>query len=945
MATIQVILEAVDKMSGDLKNVEARFGQLDKGMIRTSGTVAKVDDRFSSFSGSIKGVGAQIIVLNQAFALAQQAIRPITAAVGDLVTTFISFESAFTGVVKTVNASQAELQGLKEEFVDLSKEIPLTIEELFKIGELGGQLGITTDNLIGFTKTVAQLAATTNLTLESAATALARLSNIMQISQKDFDRLGSVIVKLGNNLATTEAEIVNFGLRIAGAGKTIGLNEAEVLAFGAALSSVGIRAEAGGTSISRIFIEMQKAVDQTSPKLKVFSSVAGTSIDKFVELFRDNAAEAVIQFVEGLGRAGDQSTQILTDIGLDALRVADSLRRMALAGDLLRDAILLANVELKENLALQREAELRFGTSASQLQLLNNQWGDLKRRLGETITPRLLSFLKSLGPAIDEVSARLKQPVLEERLAEGVISLKEIEELEKRLESQSTLTGRVFEALLLQLGLGFVSFFKTGTEAEALKEKLALLRVEFQDFADEDERINFELGESKKRLEEAKKATVELQSANKGLGSSLESMITSLEAQAVKLTKGEEESLKFTLAAKIMAIEQKAAAKGVRINTDELKKQAEQIVQLTGFLKDLEEENKSAQRAREARRAAAQVDITDFQEDPDENLTADEIARAQKNLSGVAEAAAKAQEERRKKEEKLIGEAFERTKRSSREFRDAFLSDRDKEVARIMDWREDTEAELLKLIEKWRGIAPELTKIYAQQLEQLPTITKDKLEKVENEAQKTTERIGRRAGETLADGIIDAMEGRKFDIADFFADIGRQIIQALLNAAIQALIIDPLVKNLKDLLATTTGPGGGGGKSFLGQAGGFLGAIGSIGNLFGFAKGGVVLSGAGPQQAFADIPPTALRRFQNGGIVRGPTLGVIGEEGDEIVARMKPARNGDMERKEEPITQNIFLVDQRRPNLERNDVELIITDGLGRKRGLREAVQNIIRSR
>src|SRR5690606_645023 len=158
----------------------------------------------------------------------------------------------FTGVIKTVDATDEQMAMLRQGILDMSSELPSSASEIAGVAEAAGQLGIQVDNILGFTRVMSDLGVATNLEANEAATALARLANITGMSQTDFDRLGSTIVALGNNLATTEAEIVAMGLRIAGAGSQIGLTEAQILSFAGAMSSVGIEAEAGGTAISRV---------------------------------------------------------------------------------------------------------------------------------------------------------------------------------------------------------------------------------------------------------------------------------------------------------------------------------------------------------------------------------------------------------------------------------------------------------------------------------------------------------------------------------------------------------------------------------------------------------------------------------------------------------------------------------------------------------------------
>lgn len=146
----------------------------------------------------------------------------------------------------------------------MAKEMPTSAVEIAGVAEAAGQLGIQTDNILGFTKTMVMLGDSTNLSADEAATALARLANITGMPQDSFQKLGSTIVALGNNFATTESEITAMGLRIAGAGSQVGMTEAQIMSFSAALSSVGIEAEAGGSAFSTLLSNMQLAVETGS---------------------------------------------------------------------------------------------------------------------------------------------------------------------------------------------------------------------------------------------------------------------------------------------------------------------------------------------------------------------------------------------------------------------------------------------------------------------------------------------------------------------------------------------------------------------------------------------------------------------------------------------------------------------------------------------------------
>ena len=231
----------------ELANAEAQLGRLQSALARTNEQLILQESRMKKAGDSLESAGKKMQNFSDKAGkvgntLSATITAPIVAGATVAVKSAMDFESAFAGVRKTVDATEEQFAELEQGIRDMAKEVPASAAAIAEVGEAAGQLGIQTENILGFTRVMIDLGEATNLTATEGAEVLAQFANVTQMSQKDFDRLGSTIVALGNNFATTEADIVNMAQRLAGAGKQVGMSEAEIMALATALSSVGIEA-------------------------------------------------------------------------------------------------------------------------------------------------------------------------------------------------------------------------------------------------------------------------------------------------------------------------------------------------------------------------------------------------------------------------------------------------------------------------------------------------------------------------------------------------------------------------------------------------------------------------------------------------------------------------------------------------------------------------------
>jgi TP901 family phage tail tape measure protein len=346
------------------------------------------------------------------------ALKEIKEGFDECVQASMDFESAITGVAKTTDLTDEELADMSDAIKAMSTEIPASTTEIAAVAEAAGQLGIQKDALLDFTRVMTMLGTATNMTAEDAATALARFANITGMSADNYDRLGAVIVDLGNNFATTESEITQMGTRLASGGKLAGLTEPQIMALAAAMSSVGIEAEAGGTAMTQTLNAIEKAVATGEDSLQSFADVAGMSADSFAEMWNTDALGALTAFIRGLGsldEQGESAVLVLEDLGLTGIRQSNMLKSLALAADQMDSAVQTANTAWDENIALTNEANKRYATTQSKLDMMQNAYNNLKVAVGDAFTPALrdaydagTDVLNVLGEFVQENPALVK---------------------------------------------------------------------------------------------------------------------------------------------------------------------------------------------------------------------------------------------------------------------------------------------------------------------------------------------------------------------------------------------------------------------------------------------------------------------------------------------------------------------------------------------------------
>jgi TP901 family phage tail tape measure protein len=369
--------------------------------------MGKAQTSLNRFDQSVKRVGSGAGKLSTGFARAGTVVAgAVVTGLAGAAKAAIDFEDAFAGVKKTVDETELNKAGKSFRDIELAlrnmaTEMPNSAIELANIAEAAGAMGIAGKDIEAFTKQVAILSSTTNVSSEDAATALGQLANVIGLTGDEFDNFAASLVDLGNKGASTEASILEIAKRSGGAAKLFGIAKKETLGWAAAAANLGLNEELAGTALQNVFVKLLPKVSSGS---KTLQGIMGKTAKQIKKAFKEDASGALESFIAQLGKMEkDDRLAAIQDIfgkGSGITRLVNGLADSY--ANNLAPSLDTATESWEEATAAQIEFDKKNATVKSSILRLRNGIYEAGITIGE-------GFVPALGRAASKLSEFLKQ--------------------------------------------------------------------------------------------------------------------------------------------------------------------------------------------------------------------------------------------------------------------------------------------------------------------------------------------------------------------------------------------------------------------------------------------------------------------------------------------------------------------------------------------------------
>jgi len=387
---VPAIFLAKDRMSSkiqEMQNKVARFA-------------TETSMRFEKAGQTAFRVGRQSAVVGAIFAA--PLVLSAKAA--------IEFEDKMADVAKTTGMHGSELDKFGDSILAMSMKTRSSIDDIVKIAEIGGRLGISKSELQGFTveanKFAVALGGDFSGGVESAITEFGKLKNLFK-DTKSLD-VSESLRKSGSAFNSLSAKGVNvegltdFSLRVGALPEVMRPTLASTSALGAVLQKSGVDSQIAASGFSNF-------IKNAAESLPLFAKEMGLSTQSAKELFNTDTAAFFAQFSAKMqGVPADELALKLKKLGLNSLEVQKAVGAMSGSLDTYNEFSKISNEQMISGTSILDEYNTKNNTAKGQIQKLKNTVQALSISMGKALLPVLNDVVESISPYIQGAANWIK---------------------------------------------------------------------------------------------------------------------------------------------------------------------------------------------------------------------------------------------------------------------------------------------------------------------------------------------------------------------------------------------------------------------------------------------------------------------------------------------------------------------------------------------------------
>jgi len=383
---IPTIFTAVDRMTAPIRNITQSLRGLGAAGGVGSTQIANLERSMSRVSDRAMKIGNQLAPIGLA----------IVAPMGLAVNKAIEFEDKLVDVGKTTGLADKELETFGQSIMKMGNSTRTSIDDLLKIGEIGGQLGVAKNELLSFVQAGDEfgvaLAKDYGGGIEQAITSVGKLGKLFKESRgmtwaESIKRAGSAINELGAQGAGTSMNINDFALRIGALPDAMKPSIQSTLALGTFFEEMGVNAEIGASGFSNFLLDASRNLPAFAAQMKI-------TVNEANALLATDPAEFVKKFATSLnGLNTEQTAQLFKKLSLASNEEIKILGSLQSNTERYTELLAIANKEYDKGTSLTKEAAKKQQTAAAMMGRLKN----ITQSLGITIGTLLLPPLEKFG--------------------------------------------------------------------------------------------------------------------------------------------------------------------------------------------------------------------------------------------------------------------------------------------------------------------------------------------------------------------------------------------------------------------------------------------------------------------------------------------------------------------------------------------------------------------